>query len=189
MQLIARAPDATVFLSTSALIIGIFLTVVTAALASNLPARLEDLIHPLNRGDYNEWYRKAIRSVLFILIIINTLGTLFPFTLLAINTMAPIEAAWVWVAFSYSICVIFINLGAVSTIFIGPIGARRKLRGSNFNTDNENKGVILNSATSEVGVKAVRYPPTRGARCHAPVGVVLGIAIGLMAAIRFKRQR
>src|ERR1035438_6254864 len=67
--MIARAPDATVFLSTSALIIGIFLTVVTAALASNLPARLEDLIHPLNRGDYNEWYRKAIRSVLFILII------------------------------------------------------------------------------------------------------------------------
>jgi hypothetical protein len=186
--MIARAPDATVFLSTSALIVGIFLTVVTAALVSSLPDRLEDLIHPLNRANHNERYTRAVRSGLFILIITNTVGTLFPFTLLVVNTMGPIPSAWIWVSFSYSICIIIVNLSAVSAIFIGPMSVRRKLSKDSFNLGTENKTVLSKSVLPEAAGKAVEYPSTHLARRHTLVGMGLGIVIGLTVAIRFKRQ-
>jgi hypothetical protein len=125
MQTINRAPDATVFLSTAALIVGIFLTAAAAALASNLPSRLEELTQPASKADRNERYARLIRTILTVLLITNTAGTLFPFLLLAVDTVGRIQAAWIWVVFSYTVCVIFVNLGAVSTIYLGPILARK----------------------------------------------------------------
>jgi hypothetical protein len=125
MQTINQAPDATVFLSTAALIVGIFLTAAAAALASSLPRRLEELTQPASEANRNERYARLIRAILSVLLITNTAGTLFPFTLLAIDTVGRVQAAWIWVVFSYTVCVIFVNLGAVSTIYLGPVLARR----------------------------------------------------------------
>jgi hypothetical protein len=125
MQTITRAPDATVFLSTAALIVGVFLTAAAAALASNLPQRLEEITQPASQASRNERYARLVRAILSVLLIANTLGTLFPFSLLAVDTVGRIQAFWIWVVFSYTVCVIFVNLGAVSTIYLGPILARR----------------------------------------------------------------
>jgi hypothetical protein len=125
MQTISRAPDATVFLSTAALIVGIFLTAAGAALASNLPQRLEEIMQPASLASRNERYARLVRAVLAVLLIANTFGTLFPFCLLAVDTVGSIQASWIWIVFSYTVCVIFVNLGAVSTIYLGPILARR----------------------------------------------------------------
>jgi hypothetical protein len=187
--MIAKAPDATAFLSASAVIIGIFLTVVTAALVSSLPDRLEDLIRPTNRDDPSEWYTRAIRSTLFILIITNTLGTLFPFTLLVVDTMMSIPSAWVWVAFSYSIYAVIINLGAVSAIFIGPMSVRRRLIRDKFNAGGKRKAVMPNPAVPVAAQKAVRDSSTQPTRWHGPIRIGLGIMIGVTVAILVKRRR
>jgi|SRR5262249_18547900 len=125
MELIARAPDGTVFLSTAALIVGIFLAVVAAALVSSLPERLEGLMRPSSRKDANERYRKLIRVNLFILLLVNTLGTLIPLSLLAIDTITTIQPTWIWISFAYTIFVILVNLAAVSMIYIGPMISTR----------------------------------------------------------------
>lgn len=189
MQLIAGAPDATVFLSTAALIIGIFLTVVSAALASNLPGKLEDLIRPVDRSNRDEWYPKAIRRALLVLVITNTFGVLLPFVLLAVNTVMPIESAWVWVVLSWSICVIVINLGAVATIFVGPISARRRLAGGTLVKESEHKKTTLNPASSKVTHEAVPYQSSREKQRDTLVGIAIGIMVGLIAAIRFRRPK
>lgn len=186
--MIDRAPDATVFLSTAALIIGVFLTVVAAALASSLPEKLEDLTRPADAANRDQRYKRGVRRTLFTLLIANTLGTLFPFTLLLIDTVESIQSVWVWVVFSYSVCVIVINLGAVSAIYLGPFLARRRVPVSNSITAMGKISVVpLNAKPAEVTDDAFRNLSTRGARWHSSTGIAVGIAIGLLAGTRLKR--
>jgi hypothetical protein len=188
--LIARASDATAFLSTAALIIGIFLTVVAAAFASSLPEKLEELMRPASMANRDERYRKLIRTGLFVLLIANTIGTLIPFTLLVVNTLASIQPAWIWVVFSYTVSVIFINLGAVSTMYLGPVLARRRLRASNsIKERGNNVTVVSNSALYSPADNACRNLPIRNTRWHSPIAIVTGIIVGLLVGARLKRSR
>src|SRR5689334_16609447 len=104
--MISKAPDATVFLSTAALIIGIFLTVTAAGLASSLPEDQKELARPIGPVDNKFRYRQFIRGTLSLLLIVNTVGTLSPFSLLLVNTLTTIQSAWIWVVFSYTLFVI-----------------------------------------------------------------------------------
>lgn len=128
MLVISRAPDATVFLSTAALIIGIFLAATAAALVSALPGDPKQLARPVGRLDNEAEYRRLLRMALFSLLIVNTFGTLFTLTLLLVDTLTTVQSAWVWVAFSYTLIVIFVNLGAVSAMYLVPMAARRRRR-------------------------------------------------------------
>jgi hypothetical protein len=128
MQLVARAPDATLFLSTAALIIGIFLTAVAVALVANLPARSEYLARPAGISELDDRYKRFVRGVLFSLLIINTFGTLFPFSLLFVESMIRIQSFWILIAFVYTLFVVFANLGAVSLVYVSPAIVRRRQR-------------------------------------------------------------
>jgi hypothetical protein len=135
--LVARAPDATVMLSTAALIVGVFLAVVAAALAGNLPSRSEYMARPAGTPELEFKYQKLVRAILFLLVVINTFGTLFPFTLLFVNTLRSLESAWIWIAFLYTLFVIIVNLSVVSLIYLSPAVARRRQRTSRLSAKNK----------------------------------------------------
>lgn len=188
--MIARASDATAFLSTAALIVGIFLTVAAAAFASSLPEKLEELMRPVSKANRDERYRKLIRAGLFALLVANTVGTLFPFTLLITNTMTSVQSAWIWVAYSYTVSIIVINLGAVSTIYLGPILARRRLHTPNSSTrEREDKSLTASNPTPRTPTNnACSNLSIRRARWHSPVTIAAGVVLGLLIGIRFKRS-
>src|SRR5690348_12912888 len=121
MPVISKAPDATVFLSTAALIIGIFLAATAAALVASLPNDPQQLARPVDKLDNETRYRRLLRAALFSLLIVNTVGTLFSFTLLLADTLTAVQPAWIWVAFSYTLLVIVANLSAVSLIYLMPM--------------------------------------------------------------------
>ena len=186
--MIARAPDATVFLSTASLITGIFLTVVAAAFAQGLPERLEDLMRPAEAEIRDERYARLLRATWFILLIANTFGTLFSFTLLLFDTVRSVQYAWIWVAFSYLVFIIFINLGAVSTIYLGPFLVRRRRLAVNSSTVRDNDKVLpSNPRSSEATNDAFRHQSTLDARWYTSAGITVGIVIGFLAGIHIKR--
>lgn len=126
MPVISKAPDATVFLSTAALIIGIFLAATAAALVASLPDDPKQLARPVDKLGNEARYRRLLRASLFSLLIVNTVGTLFSFTLLLADTLTAVQSAWIWVAFSYTLLVIVANLSAVSLIYLMPMRAHRR---------------------------------------------------------------
>jgi hypothetical protein len=126
MPVISKAPDATVFLSTAALIIGIFLAATAAALVASLPDDPKQLARPVDELDNEARYRRLLRASLFSLLTVNTVGTLFSFTLLLADTLTEVQSAWIWVAFSYTLLVIVANLSAVSLIYLMPMRAHRR---------------------------------------------------------------
>lgn len=126
MPVISKAPDATVFLSTAALIIGIFLAATAAALVASLPDDPKQLARPVDKLDNEARYRRLLRASLFSLLIANTVGTLFSFTLLLADTLTAVQSAWIWVAFSYTLLAIVANLSAVSLIYLMPMRAHRR---------------------------------------------------------------
>lgn len=126
MPVISKAPDATVFLSTAALIIGIFLAATAAALVASLPDDPKQLARPVDKLDNEARYRRLLRASLFSLLIVNTVGTLFSLTLLLADTLTAVQSAWIWVAFSYTLLVIVANLSAVSLIYLMPMRAHRR---------------------------------------------------------------
>jgi hypothetical protein len=185
--MLPQTADASAFLSTATLIIGVFLTVTIAALASSLPNKLEELTRPLDRKNRDDWYARFIRFGLFILIVTNTIGTIFLSTLLAINTMRPILDAWIWVGFSYLIYVILINLSAVSAIFIGPMSARKRRAARSAAAVRNSKNVIPALEPSGPARNEDIPPPAPRLRWRTPLIVACGIAVGLIAGTRFKR--
>lgn len=189
MRLIAHANDATAFLSTAALIVGIFLTVTAAAFASSLPDKPEELMRPALMASRDEKYRRLIRASLVTLLIVNTVGTLFPFTLLAIDTVAAIQSAWLWVVFAYTVGVIFVNLGAVSTMYLGPILARRRLHiQKSFHESGDERGTVPEPAPHRPVNNAYRDLPIRGPRWSSPIAIAAGIIVGILVGNRLKRS-
>jgi hypothetical protein len=189
MRLIAHANDATAFLSTAALIVGIFLTVTAAAFASSVPDKPEELMRPAPMASRDERYRKLIRAALVTLLVANTVGTIFPFTLLVINTVAAIQSAWIWVVFSYTVSVIFINLGAVSTMYLGPILARRRLRISrSFHESGNEWAAVPEPKFHKPAKNAYRDLSIRGPRWNSPIAIAAGIIVGILVGTRLKRS-
>lgn len=184
--MIKSAPDATVFLSTATLVAGVFLTAAAAALVSNLPKRLEELTRPAYLANRDERYARLVRSTLAVLLITNTIGTLFPLSLLVIDTVEPIQSPWVWIAFSYTVYVIFINLAAVSMIYLGPVFARRYLVKS-MSEDENSRAIASSPATAESINEPARHLAIRGGRWHYRTGIAIGIITGLLVGSRLRR--
>jgi hypothetical protein len=85
------SPDATQFLSTASVLVGIFLTVTTTGLLTGLPARLELLAAPEGHSD-SSVYTGTIRRILFELSIINLRGTMFPFVCLFLTALVRLSS-------------------------------------------------------------------------------------------------
>lgn len=127
MRPLEQAPDATVFFSTATLLLGVFLTVTAAALASYIPQRSDELVDAPDAKDAR--YRSFLRGTLIVLVLTNAVGTLLALTCLFLESIEPLAAAWAVVVLACTVIVTLANLLAVSAIYIAPALVRRRRNG------------------------------------------------------------
>jgi hypothetical protein len=193
MQLISKAPDATVFLSTAALIVGVFLAAAAAALVGYLPKTLVELMLPVKSSSSDDRYISLIRGLLFTLLMINAVGTTLLFALLFADTLTSMQPVWVWIGFFYTIFVIIANLGAVSMMYLGPISARRRRRSvaaapKIAQAKTPDAGAVSRETIAQTVSGSVSDQMMRNFHGRASASLVFGFAAGIMTGAFIKRS-
>jgi len=189
MQIISKAPDATVLLSTAALIVGVFLAAAAAALIGYLPKTLAELMRPAKVSTSEDKYLRLLRAILFALLMINAIGTAFLFTLLFANTMTSIRPVWVWIGFFYTLFVITANLGVVSMTYLGPISARRRRRATTSAPRSAQETTLRTAAPSSESIdRPISDRALQNARRRTSVSLAFGFAAGIVTGILFRQS-
>lgn len=99
---IGQAPDATSFLSTSAVLVGVFVTVVGTALAQ--------LLLVSDDQSRTGWGRRAKFAVMAIIVAIDTFGVGFPLVVLYMNTVGEVSSALLRTVLVSTIVVVTLNV-------------------------------------------------------------------------------
>ncbi|TWP46773.1 hypothetical protein FKR81_34885 [Lentzea tibetensis] len=115
-----RATDATQFLSTAAVLFTIFLTVAAGALISGLPRNPAELAEPDPGDNVEKGFARAMRSLLFDLVVLNAIGVLLPFSCLFAGVFVRLPTWLLIVCFGYTTLVFLTNLAAVLLIKFAP---------------------------------------------------------------------
>jgi hypothetical protein len=172
MSNLEKAPDATVFLSTCALLLGVFLTVTAAALANLIPAEPEELVDPST--DKNSRYRAGIRRVLFALVLINVAGTLLSIICLYFESVGPLGLPWGFVVLVYTVAVVFANFSIVCGMYVAPGLVRRRRRLTLGQDIGQNSQVSVENVAAAVEQQEAVDSRLRGGRHGGHLSVACG---------------
>ncbi|MDT7723695.1 MAG: hypothetical protein QOI21_271 [Actinomycetota bacterium] len=115
-----RATDATQFLSTATVLFTIFLTVAAGALLSGLPRNPAELATRRPDENIENGFARAIRSLLFDLVILNAIGVLFPFACLFAGVFTQLPTVLLVICFSYTVLVFITDIAAVLLLKLAP---------------------------------------------------------------------
>jgi hypothetical protein len=99
---IGQAPDATSFLSTSAILVGVFVTIVGTALAQ--------LLLVSNDQPRTGWGRRAKFVVMAIIVAVDMLGVGFPLIVLYMNTVGEVSSGLLRAVLVSTIVVVALNV-------------------------------------------------------------------------------